>query len=96
MQLAASLVGIISQRLIPKIGGGRVLAYELLIATPALANLIREKRTHEIPVLIETGMDHGMVDMNRMLLDLVDRDIIAYGTAIEYSPNPDALRRVSK
>lgn len=96
IQLASSLVGIISQRLIPKIDGGRVLAYELLVATPALANLIREKRTHEIPVLIETGMDHGMVDMNRVLLDLVERDVIAFGSAIEYSPNPDALRRQSK
>ena len=95
-QLAASLVGIISQRLIPKIGGGRVLVYELLVGTPALSNLIRENRTHEIPVLIETGMDHGMVDMNRMLLDLAAKDIIAFATAIEYSPNPDALRRHSK
>lgn len=96
LQLAASLVGILSQRLIPKIGGGRVMAYELLVATPALSNLIREKRTHEIPILIETGMEHGMIDMNRVLLELVEKDIIAFGTAIEYSPNPDALRRKTK
>jgi twitching motility protein PilT len=63
-----------------------------LVSTPAVANLIREKRTHELPMLIETGTDHGMVDMNRVLIDLVQRDVIALGSAIEYSPNPNALR----
>ncbi len=92
MQLASSLIGILSQRLIPKMNGGRVMAYELLVSTPAVANLIREKRTHELPMLIETGTDHGMVDMNRVLIDLVQRDVIALGSAIEYSPNPNALR----
>lgn len=91
-QLAGSLIGILSQRLIPKMNGGRVMAYELLVSTPAVANLIREKRTHELPMVIETGTDHGMVDMNRILLDLVQRDVIALGSAIEYSPNPNALR----
>lgn len=92
LQLAASLIGILSQRLIPKSNGGRALAYELLIATPAVSNLIREKRTHEIPVLIETGSEHGMVDMNRTLLDLIERGEITLEHALEYSPNPEALR----
>lgn len=92
LQLASSLVGILSQRLVPKIQGGRALAYELLIATPAVANLVREKRTHEIPVLIETGLEHGMMDMNRSLMDLIDRGEVSLESALEYSPNPEALR----
>lgn len=92
VQLAGSLIGIFSQRLIPKLSGGRVLAYELLIVTPAVANLIREKRTHEIPMMIETGTEHGMSDMNRTLIDLVQKDMISLESAVAYSPNPNALR----
>ncbi len=92
LQLAGSLIGILSQRLIPKINGGRALAYELLVSTTAVANLIREKRTHEIPVLIETGSEHGMIDMNKILLELVEKGEITLETALEYSTNPDALK----
>ncbi len=92
LQLAGSLVGILSQRLVPKINGGRALAYELLVSTTAVANLIREKRTHEIPVLIETGSEHGMIDMNKTLLDLVEQGEITLETALEYSTNPEALK----
>jgi len=92
IQLAASLIGIISQRLVPKINGGRAMVYELLVVTTAVSNLIREKRTHEIQVLIETGAVNGMVDMNKTLLDLVERGEITLETAIEYSTNPDALK----
>ena len=92
LQLAGSLIGILSQRLVPKINGGRALAYELLVSTTAVANLIREKRTHEIPVLIETGTEHGMIDMNKTLLDLVEKGEITLETALEYSTNPEALK----
>ncbi len=94
IQLASSLLGIFSQRLIPRIAGGRVPAYELLINTPAVANLIREKRTHEIDVVIETGTDQGMVDMNRSLLELVRRGEISLDNAISFSPNPRALQQL--
>ena len=70
-QLSSSLLGIFSQRLIPRIAGGLIPAYELLVSNTAVSNLIREKRTHEIDVVIETGSEQGMVDMNRSLLDLV-------------------------
>jgi twitching motility protein PilT len=86
------LIGVLSQRLIPKINGGRIKAHELLVVTPAVANLIREKRTHEIPVMIETGSEHGMIDMNRSLLDLIDRSEITLETAFEYSLNPEGIR----
>ncbi len=94
MQLASSLTGIFSQRLIPRISGGLVPAYELLIANNAVANLIREKRTHEINTVIETGLDHGMIDMNRCLADLVRRGEITSENALAYSPNPQTMERL--
>ena len=93
-QLANSLLGVFSQRLIPRIAGGLVLAYELLINTPAVGNLIREKRTHEIDVVIETGSEQGMVDMNRSLIELVRAGEITMDNAYLYSMNPKALERL--
>ncbi len=94
IQLANSLLGIFSQRLIPRIAGGLVPAYELLINNNAVANLIREKRTHEIDVVIETGFEQGMVDMNRCLVDLVRQGEISMDNAYLYSLNPKALERL--
>jgi twitching motility protein PilT len=90
-QLANSLVGIFSQRLIPRVSGGVVPAYELLINTKASANLIREGRTHEIDVVIETGSEHGMIDMNHSLVDLVRRGEISVDDARRYSLNPKSF-----
>ncbi|MEK7081097.1 MAG: PilT/PilU family type 4a pilus ATPase [Patescibacteria group bacterium] len=92
-QLAASLLGIFSQRLIPRIAGGLVPAYELLLNNNAVANLIREKRTHEIDVVIETGMESGMVDLNHSLLELVRAGEISIENAYQYSLNPKGLER---
>ena len=94
LQLAASLLGIFSQRLIPRIAGGRVPAYELLINNKAIANLIREKRTHEIDTVLETSSHEGMMDMNRCLIDLVQRGEISLESAYEYSINPKALEQM--
>ncbi|MDR3519628.1 MAG: PilT/PilU family type 4a pilus ATPase [Candidatus Pacebacteria bacterium] len=93
-ELAASLLGIFSQRLIPRIAGGLVPAYELLLNNNAVANLIREKRTHEIDVVIETGMEFGMVDLNHSLLDLVRAGEISIENAYQYSLNPKGLERL--
>lgn len=93
LQLAESLKGIFSQRLIPRISGGLIPAHELLVSTPAIANLIREQRTHEIPTAIETGTENGMIDMNRSLADLVRRGEITIDNARAYSPNPEMLER---
>lgn len=93
-QLTGSLLGIFSQRLVPRITGGLIPAYELLINTNAVSNLIREKRTHEIDVVIETGTEQGMVDMNRSLLDLVRAGEITMENAYLYSFNPKALERL--
>lgn len=90
-QLAGSLLGIFSQRLIPRITGGLVPAYELLINNSAVANLIRENRTKEIDVIIETGTESGMIDMNRSLADLVRRGEISLEAAMQNSLNPRGL-----
>jgi twitching motility protein PilT len=94
VQLAASLVGVFSQRLIPRISGGRVPAYELLIANTAVSNLIREKRVHEINTVIETGSEQGMIDFNRCLADLVRSGDISIENAYKYAFNPKMLERL--
>lgn len=94
LQLSSSLIGVFSQRLIPRISGGRIPAYELLINNNAVANLIREKRTHEISNVIETSSEQGMVDMNRSLVELVQKGEISMESAYQYSINPKALERM--
>lgn len=94
LQLAASLAGIFSQRLVPRVSGGLIPVCELLINTKAVANLIREKRAHEIPTVIETGMQDGMIDMNRSLAELVARGEITAETAYQYSLNPNILDKL--
>ena len=93
-QLAASLLGIFSQRLIPRVAGGLIPAYELLLNNNAVSNLIREKRTHEIDVVIETGMESGMVDLNHSLLELVRAGEISIENAYQFSLNPKGLERL--
>ena len=94
VQLSGSLLGIFSQRLIPRISGGLIPAFELLVNTNAVQNLIREKRTHEIDTMIETGMEHGMIDMNRTLADLVRRGEITVENAFLHSFRPKVLERL--
>ena len=93
-QLAASLLGIFSIRLIPRVAGGLAPAFELLLNNNAVANLIRDKRTHEIDVVIETGAEFGMVDLNHSLLELVRSGEISIENAYQYSLNPKGLERL--
>ena len=94
IQLAGSLIAIFSQRLIPRISGGQVPAYELLINNNAVSSLIREGRMHEINVIIETGLREGMIDMNRSLADLVRRGEITPDNAYLHSFNPKGLEKL--
>lgn len=94
LQLSATLAGVLSQRLVPRISGGMIPACELLINNNAVSNLIREKRTHEINTVIETGSTEGMIDMNRSLAELVARGEITTETAYQYSLNPNMLNRL--
>jgi twitching motility protein PilT len=94
IQLAGSLAGIFSQRLVPRISGGLIPAYELLLNNSAVQNLIREKRTHEIQTVIETGAQDGMIDMNRSLAELVRTGEITVESAYSRSWNPKTLEHL--
>ena len=94
LQLAACLTGIFSQRLIPRISGGLIPAYELLINNNAISNLIRERRTHELNTVIETSSKEGMIDLNRSLSDLVRAGEITVESAYLNSLNPKNLERM--
>lgn len=93
-QLASSLTGIFSQRLVPRISGGMIPAYELLINNKAVGNLIREKRVHELDNVIETSSSEGMIDMNHSLAELVARGEITVESAYEYSLNQNVLAKL--
>lgn len=94
LQLAGTLLGVISQRLIPSIKGGRWPAVEVMIANPAVRNLIRENKVHQIDLVIETGRAEGMMTLNHSLADLVKRRIITIEYAEAYSTNPLGLRKL--
>ncbi len=94
IQLAASLAGIFSQRLVPKISGGLVPVFELLINNTAISNLIRDKRTHEINAVIETSSSEGMIDFNRCLIEKVQAGDISVENAYLYSNNPKTLEKM--
>lgn len=91
-QLAASLIGIVSQRLVPKLNGGLIPAVEIMIANPAVRNLIRENKTHQLGLVIETSSDQGMVSLNRALIDLVRKGQISMENALAYSLSPGELQ----
>ena len=91
-QLASSLFGVVSQRLVPRIKGGLIPSCEVMLATPAVSNLIRENKIHEMPLVIETSAEEGMISLNRSLADLVRRREISLENALLYSQNPTELR----
>jgi len=91
-QLSGSLLGVVSQRLVPRIKGGLIPACEIMMNTPAIANLIRENKVHEMPLVIETSAEIGMTSLNRYLANLVRAKEIALDTAQNYSLNPAELR----
>jgi twitching motility protein PilT len=93
VQLAGSLVGIFSQRLIPRISGGLIPAYELLINNNAVSTLIRDGRTHEISAVIQTSSQDGMIDMDRSLADLVHRGEITAEHAYEHAMDQKTFER---
>ncbi len=94
IQLSNALAGVLSQRLIPRISGGLIPVFELMISNNAIQNLIREKRTHEINTVIETSSQEGMIDMNRCLAELVQRGEITLEDAYKHSLNPKMLQRL--
>ena len=93
VQLAGSLAGVFSQRLVPRIAGGLIPAYELLINNSAVSNLIREGRTHEITTVIQTSSQEGMIDMDRSLAELVRRGEVTIEHAFERAIDPKTFER---
>jgi twitching motility protein PilT len=84
-QLSLVLEGVLSQTLIPKVGGGRVMSLEIMVATPAIRNLIREEKIHQVYSAIATGQKFGMQTMNQSLADLTKRHLITREDALNRS-----------
>lgn len=80
--LANTLEGVVAQQLLPKLGGGRIAAIEIMIATPAIRNLIREGKTHQMYSVLETSGQIGMQTMDRMLLDLYKNGYVSFDEAL--------------
>ena len=95
-QLSGNLLGVCSQRLIPRIKGGLIPACEVMLQTPAVANLIRENKIHELPLVIETSMEAGMISLNRSLANLVRAKEISLKNALNYSLNSIELENLIK
>ncbi len=94
IQLSNTLAGIVSQRLMPAIGGGRVPAVEILIGTPAIRNLIREGKTHQIDSALQTSSEQGMVTLDASLATLIKSGRISEEVGLSYSIRPDQLMRL--
>ncbi|HVA10786.1 MAG TPA: type IV pilus twitching motility protein PilT [Candidatus Dormibacteraeota bacterium] len=95
-QLSNILMAIASQRLIPTIGGGRIAAAEILIATPAVRNIIREGKTHQLEAVIQTGSEYGMQSMDKTLVNLIHAGSITYDEARNVAVDIDELDRLMR
>jgi twitching motility protein PilT len=93
-QLSNILMAICSQRLVPAIGGGRVVAAEILIANSAVRNIIREGKSHQLDAVIQTGADQGMQTMDRTLVGLVQSGTVTYDNAREFAVDVTEFERL--
>lgn len=95
LQLAQVLEAVLSQSLLPRIEGkGRIGAFEILIATPAVRNMIRTTKTHELPSAIQLGANEGMQTLNQALAMLVNSNKVAIEEALRKSSNPEQLKKL--
>ncbi len=95
-QLANILVAICAQRLVPTIGGGRVAAAEILVATPAVRNIIREGKAHQLEAVIQTGAEHGMQSLDKTLVNLIHNGTITYEEARNVAVDIEELDRLMR
>jgi twitching motility protein PilT len=95
-QLSNILMAICSQRLVPSIGGGRIAAAEILIATPAVRNIIREGKSHQLEAVIQTGAEFGMQSMDKTLVNLIHSGTITYEEARMVAVDLDELDRLMR
>jgi twitching motility protein PilT len=91
-QLASVLLGVMSQRLIPKISGGRAVAAEVMIANPAIRTLIRDSKIHQIPNVIQTSASEGMILLDKVLAELISRGEVSLEDALTWSISPKSLK----
>jgi twitching motility protein PilT len=92
LQLANTLVGILSQQLVPRPEGGRVAAFEVLVGTPAVRNLVKEGKTRQLRNAIATGQKEGMQTLEAALSALVAAGVVSYEEAVARSVHPDEVR----
>jgi twitching motility protein PilT len=95
-QLSNILMAIISQRLIPTIGGGRIAAAEILVVTPAVRNIVREGKTHQLEAVIQTGAEYGMQSMDKTLVNMIHAGTITYDEARNVAVDIDELDRLMR
>ena len=95
-QLANILMAICAQRLVPAIGGGRVAAAEILVATPAVRNIIREGKSHQLEAVIQTGAEHGMQSMDKTLVNMIHNGVVTYDEARMIAVDIDELDRLMR
>jgi twitching motility protein PilT len=95
-QLSNILMAICSQRLIPAIGGGRIAAAEILIVTPAVRNIVREGKTHQLDAVIQTGAEYGMQSMDKTLAKLIHEGTVTYDEARNFAVDLDELDRLMR
>lgn len=91
-QLSSVLLGVVSQRLLPVIGGGRIPALEIMMKNHAVENLIRENKTYQIDSVIETSLKNGMISLDKSLSDLVRRGLVSVDDAFAYAKNKEYLK----
>jgi twitching motility protein PilT len=91
LQLSSALLGVIAQRLLPRVGGGRVAAFEVLMSTTAVKNLIREGKSEQLRNVIATGQRTGMQTLEASMKVLVDQGVVAHDVAVAVSSNPREL-----
>lgn len=96
IQLASVLQGVVAQRLIPMIGGGRMAVAEILVVTPAVRNIIREGKTHQLDAVIQTGAEYGMQSMDATLAHHIHEGKISYEEAKNYAVNLEELDRLMR
>jgi len=94
VQLSNILQGVVSQRLIPSIGGGRVAAAEIMISTPAVRNIVREGKTHQLDAVIQTSAEQGMIQMDKALAQLVRGGRITRDEAKGYCIDTEEFERL--
>ena len=95
VQLAAARAGVVSQRLIPRIGGGMIAAFEVIVATNPVRNLIRDGKTHQLRNIVATNMRDGMQTMEAAMNALIEAGVVSYDDAVDRSLHPRELKQPS-